>query len=152
MVLKLLLLCFCLQVTQNDEIYVDREARKAGYENIHIISITAHSPGTAEVNGIHNKGVTSDNEANDEKDESEETLSPEDLMAFAWQISQGMVRHFEVKYKHGSCVFHHFRILRKELKIRHMADYQNARTVLWQSFLLYWLSCHYIQQLCYYIR
>ena len=36
--------------------------------------------------------MTKEDEANDQKDESEETLSPEDLMAFAWQISQGMVR------------------------------------------------------------
>ena len=67
--------------------------------------------------------MTKDDEANDEKDESEEALSPQDLMAFAWQISQGMVRHFEVKYKHGSGVFHHFGTPRKELKIPPMADY-----------------------------
>ena len=83
--------------------------------------------------------MTKDNEANDEKDESEETLSPEDLMAFAWQISQGMVRHFEVKYKHGSGVFYHFRTLRKELKIRPMADYcwQTSRClVMWCKIVL----------------
>ena len=61
--------------------------------NIQILSLTAHSSETAEETGIHNKGMTKENEANDEKDESEETLSPEDLMAFAWQICQGMVRH-----------------------------------------------------------
>ena len=43
--------------------------------------------------------MTKDDEANDEKDESEETLSPGDLIAFAWQISQGMVRHFQAKYQ-----------------------------------------------------
>ena len=42
--------------------------------------------------------MTKEEEANDENDESEETLSPGDLMTFAWQISQGMVRHFEVIY------------------------------------------------------
>ncbi|XP_020627726.1 tyrosine-protein kinase receptor torso-like [Orbicella faveolata] len=31
-----------------------------------------------------------EDEAGDERDESEETLTPGDLMAFAWQISQGM--------------------------------------------------------------
>ena len=113
-----------MQVKQNDEIYVDREARKADHENIHFKPFTAHSPETAEVSGILNKGMTKDDEANDEKDESEEALSPQDLMAFAWQISQGMVRHFEVKYKYGSGVFHHFGTPRKELKIPPMAaDY-----------------------------
>ena len=49
--------------------------------------------------------MTKEDEANDEKDESKETLSPEDLIAFAWQISRGMVRHFEVKYQHRNTVF-----------------------------------------------
>ena len=39
--------------------------------------------------------MAKEDEAGDERDESEETLTPGDLMAFAWQISQGMVRHFE---------------------------------------------------------
>ena len=33
-----------------------------------------------------------EDEASDEEDESMETLTPGDLMAFAWQISEGMVR------------------------------------------------------------
>lgn len=41
---------------------------------------------------MQNKGMTKDDEASDEEDESEETLTPGDLMAFAWQISEGMVR------------------------------------------------------------
>lgn len=36
--------------------------------------------------------MTKEGEADDEEDESEETLTPGDLMAFAWQISEGMVR------------------------------------------------------------
>jgi len=80
---------------QNNEIYVNREARKANNGNIQILSFTAHSSETAEETGIHNKGMTKEDEAGDERDESEETLTPGDLMAFAWQISQGMVRHFE---------------------------------------------------------
>ena len=36
--------------------------------------------------------MTKEDEADDEEDESEETLTPGDLMAFAWQISEGMVR------------------------------------------------------------
>ena len=45
-----------------------------------------------EEGGIHNKGMTKEDEGDDEEDESEETLTPGDLMAFAWQISEGMVR------------------------------------------------------------
>ena len=44
---------------------------------------------------MHNKGMTQDDEANDEENESEETITPGDLMAFAWQISEGMVRCFK---------------------------------------------------------
>ena len=85
---------------------MDREARKAANRKSHILSFTVHSSEAAEETGIHNKGMTREDEANDEKDESEETLSPEDLMAFAWQISQGMVRNF-VKYQPHKTVFEH---------------------------------------------
>ena len=71
---------------------MNNEARNASNENIQILSFKAHSSEKAEETGIHNKGMNKEDEANDQKDESEETLSPEDLMAFAWQISQGMVR------------------------------------------------------------
>ena len=36
--------------------------------------------------------MSKEDETDDEEDESEETLTPGDLMAFAWQISEGMVR------------------------------------------------------------
>jgi len=39
--------------------------------------------------------MTKEDEADDQEDEREELLTPGDLMAFAWQISQGMVRYFE---------------------------------------------------------
>lgn len=42
--------------------------------------------------------MTQDDEANDEENESEETITPGDLMAFAWQISEGMVRCFKLRY------------------------------------------------------
>ena len=45
----------------------------------------------ADETGIENKAMAND-EANDEEDESEETLTPGDLLAFAWQVSEGMVR------------------------------------------------------------
>ena len=93
---KLLLLCFRSQVTKNDEIHVNKEARNAYDETVQILSFTMHSSETAEETGIHNKGMIREVEVNDdEKDKSKETLTPADLMAFAWQISQGMVRRFE---------------------------------------------------------
>lgn len=53
------------------------------------------SSNIADETGMHNKGMTQDDEANDEENESEETITPGDLMAFAWQISEGMVRCFK---------------------------------------------------------
>jgi len=89
-----LLLCFCLQAGRKSRIYVDGTGAQNVYnENTRIASFTQSSKTTDE-SGITNKGITKD-KADDEEDESEEILSPGDLMAFAWQISQGMVRHFE---------------------------------------------------------
>jgi len=87
---KLLLLCFCLQA----KIYVDgTQAPKIDTGNTQMVLFTQSSKTTDE-SGIQNKGINKD-EADDEEDESEEILLPGDLVAFAWQISQGMVRHFE---------------------------------------------------------
>lgn len=84
--------CFCLQATRNDRIYVNSpEAQKGDNGNIQILSFTQSSE-AAEEHGIHNKGMSKEDEANDEDDDSEETITPGDLMAFAWQISEGMVR------------------------------------------------------------
>ena len=41
--------------------------------------------------GMENKGISND-EGNDENEEAGDSLTPGDLLAFAWQISQGMVR------------------------------------------------------------
>lgn len=57
---------------------------------------------------MQNKGMTKEDEASDEEDESEETLTPGDLMAFAWQISEGMVR----------------RLFCYDLSVRHYFPYQ----------------------------
>lgn len=60
--------------------------------NIQILSFTQSSK-TSEETGINNKGMLQEDEGDDdEENESEETLTPGDLMAFAWQISEGMVR------------------------------------------------------------
>ena len=88
----LLLLCFCLQAGRKDKIYVDGTQAQKVCNGITPIASYAQSSKTTDESGIQNKGITKD-EADDEEHESEETLSPGDLMAFAWQISEGMVRH-----------------------------------------------------------
>ena len=83
---------FCYQATKSDRIYVNSPEAQAGDNgNIQILSFTQSSK-TEEEAGMHNKGMSKEDEADDEEDEGEETLTPGDLMAFAWQISEGMVR------------------------------------------------------------
>ena len=83
---------FCEQATKSDRIYVNSPEAQAGDNgNIAILSFKQSSK-LEEEGGIHNKGMTKQDEADDEEDENEETLTPGDLMAFAWQISEGMVR------------------------------------------------------------
>ena len=85
---------FCFfQATRNDRIYVNSpDAQKGDSGNIQILSFTQSSKVEDET-GKENKGMTND-EGNNEDDDSEETLTPGDLLAFAWQISEGMVRQF----------------------------------------------------------
>lgn len=54
-------------------------------ESTGIELVSFHSGKAAETEGIENVGLTSDEEL------PEETLSPGDLMAFAWQVAEGMV-------------------------------------------------------------
>lgn len=84
--------CFFLQARRNDEIYVDgTKAEIVHNRNTQIVSFAQSS----DESGVQNKGMTKEDEADDQEDEREELLTPGDLMAFAWQISQGMVRYFE---------------------------------------------------------
>ena len=66
------------------------DAPKGESGNVRILSFP-QSPRTEDESGRENKGMTKD-EANDEDEEGEEGLTPGDLLAFAWQISEGMVR------------------------------------------------------------
>ena len=66
------------------------DASKGESGNIQILSFT-QSPRIEDESGQENKGMTED-EANDEDQEGEDGLTPGDLLAFAWQISEGMVR------------------------------------------------------------
>ena len=87
-------LCYFLFVfqktTKSDRIYVnapDMPKEKNG--DIQLLSFHSHNAEDPET-GEENKGLdTQDKE--DEPDKNEEFLTPGDLMAFAWQISQGMV-------------------------------------------------------------
>jgi len=82
--------CFFGKTTKNDRIYVNApNMPKEKNENIQLLSFNSHNaegPGTGE----ENKGLDTQ-EKEDEQDNNEEILTPGDLMAFAWQISQGMV-------------------------------------------------------------
>ena len=55
----------------------------------------SQSSKTGEEFGAENKGMAKDedhSDDDDDDDEEEDALTPGDLLAFAWQISEGMVR------------------------------------------------------------
>ena len=54
----------------------------------------SQSSKAGEESGAENKGMAKDDD--DEDDEEEDALTPGDLLAFAWQISEGMVRILHV--------------------------------------------------------
>ena len=81
---------FFEKATKSDRIYVNApDMQKQKKEDIQLLSFNSHKA-TGEETGEENKSLdTEENE--DELDKNEEMLTPGDLMAFAWQISQGMV-------------------------------------------------------------
>ena len=88
--LLLLFLLFFWKATKSDRIYVnasDMQKEKNG--DIQLLSFNSYKDEGSEI-GEENKGLDSQ-EKEDEPDKNEEILTPGDLMAFAWQISQGMV-------------------------------------------------------------
>ena len=52
----------------------------------------SQSSKAGEESGAENKGMSKDEIHSDDDDEEEDVLTPGDLLAFAWQISEGMVR------------------------------------------------------------
>ena len=81
-----------LQATKSDRIYVNAPGQQQNEnENIQLVSFSNLNPGSnnGEEKERKNKDE-SDKELN--KEEEEESITPGDLMAFAWQISRGMVR------------------------------------------------------------
>ena len=63
--------------------------QKEKNEDIQLLSFNSYKAGGTET-GEENKGLDTE-EKEEEPDKNEEILTPGDLMAFAWQISQGMV-------------------------------------------------------------
>lgn len=58
-----------------------------------ILSVSKRTNSDQEI-GTENKAITKDVE--NEEDRGEDGLTPGDLMAFAWQISQGMVNLYTI--------------------------------------------------------
>ena len=82
------------QATRSDRIYVNSpDAPKGDDGNIQILSFTQSAK--TEERGRENLGMNQD-EVHEDAEDDEETLTPGDLLAFAWQISEGMVRHWFV--------------------------------------------------------
>ncbi|PFX14744.1 Vascular endothelial growth factor receptor 2 [Stylophora pistillata] len=77
-----------IKATKSDRIYVNAPGRQQEQtENIQLVSFSSQDPENK--NGEENRGMNKD-ERDEEHNEDEESLTPGDLMAFAWQISQAM--------------------------------------------------------------
>lgn len=77
-----------IKATKSDRIYVNAPGRQQEQtENIQLVSFSSQDP--ENINGDENRGMNKD-ERDEEHNEDEESLTPGDLMAFAWQISQAM--------------------------------------------------------------
>ncbi|RMX40808.1 hypothetical protein pdam_00006541 [Pocillopora damicornis] len=76
------------KTTRSDCIYVNNtDAPKGDDGNIQILSFTQSAK--IEERGRENLGMNQD-EVHEDAEDDEETLTPGDLLAFAWQISEGM--------------------------------------------------------------
>lgn len=83
-----------LQATRGDRIYVNTPVgKKEDDRDVQILSVSKRTNSDQEI-GTENKAITNDVE--DEEDQGEDGLTPGDLMAFAWQISQGMVNLYTI--------------------------------------------------------
>jgi len=77
-----------VKATKNDRIYVNAPGMlKEENGEIQLLSFNTSKPENQLQAGEENKGLDTEE---DKQEESEEVLTPGDLMAFAWQITQGM--------------------------------------------------------------
>lgn len=82
-----------IKATKSDRIYVNAPGQQQEEtENIQLVSFSYLNPGSnnGEENERKNKDESDEELNKEEEEEEEESITPGDLMAFAWQISRGM--------------------------------------------------------------
>ena len=91
---NLLLVPFFHQATKSDRIYVNApEMPREENKDIQIISFSTSRSEDQVQTGEVNESLEMEEE---ESEDNEEVLTPGDLMAFAWQITQAMVRQADI--------------------------------------------------------
>lgn len=82
------------QATKSDRIYVNAPGLPREENNdIQIMSFSTTKPEDQVQTGEVNANLDMEEE---EREENEEVLTPGDLLAFAWQITQAMVRQADI--------------------------------------------------------